>query len=110
MLQRALRLHLAILKEDDAVGAAQRRAAVRDGEHGHRRSTIWRAPVPPAVGLVVEQAPGGRVLAYLSPAAGVDLEVWVGRSAAVIGARVPYPELKTDLITVTRLVPVRLAP
>jgi hypothetical protein len=51
----------------------------------------------------------GRVLAYLVPAPGVSLEPWVGRSVGVNGSRIPHPDLKADLITVTRLAPVRLA-
>jgi hypothetical protein len=52
----------------------------------------------------------GRVLAYLVPAPGMNLEAWIGRAAGVDGPRVPNPELKSDLITVNRLTPVRLTP
>jgi hypothetical protein len=52
----------------------------------------------------------GRVLAYLVPAPGVNLEPWLGRSAGVDGPRIPNQELKSDLITVNRLTPVRLTP
>ena len=52
----------------------------------------------------------GRVLAYLVPAAGVNLETWIGRAAGVDGLRGPNAELKADLITVNRLTPVRLTP
>lgn len=55
-------------------------------------------------------APNGRVLAYLVPAAGVNLDAWIGRAAGVMGSRVHHPDLKADLITVTRLQGVRLAP
>jgi hypothetical protein len=52
----------------------------------------------------------GKVLAYLLPAPGVDLERWIGKSAGVTGPRVPNAELRADLITVNRLTPVRLVP
>ncbi len=52
----------------------------------------------------------GKVLAYLVPAAGVDLERWIGKPAGVSGPRVPNAELRADLITVNRLTPVRLTP
>jgi len=52
----------------------------------------------------------GRVLAYLVPSPGVNLEPWVGRAAGVDGPRTPNPDLKSDLITVNRLTPVRLTP
>jgi hypothetical protein len=55
-------------------------------------------------------APTGRVLAYLVPAPGVNLENWVGRAAGVSGSRIPHPELKSELITVNRLTPVNLVP
>ena len=54
--------------------------------------------------------PSGRVLAYLVPTPGVNLEAWVGLAAGVDGPRTPNRELKADLITVNRLTPVRLTP
>lgn len=56
----------------------------------------------------VLMAPDGRVLAYLDPAPGVNLEPWIRRPAGVIGNRFHRPDLKADLIIVTRLAPVRL--
>jgi uncharacterized protein YraI len=52
----------------------------------------------------------GRVLAYLVPISGVNLEAWVGRAAGIDGPRAQNLELKADLINVTRLTPVRLTP
>ncbi|MBI3862167.1 MAG: hypothetical protein HY290_09760 [Planctomycetia bacterium] len=52
----------------------------------------------------------GKVLAYLVPTPGVDLERWIGRAAGVTGPRAPNPELKADQITVNRLTPVQLTP
>ncbi|MBS0262549.1 MAG: SH3 domain-containing protein [Planctomycetes bacterium] len=52
----------------------------------------------------------GKILAYLVPAPGIDLERWIGQAAGVSGPRVPRPELQTDLITVNRIAPVRLLP
>jgi uncharacterized protein YgiM (DUF1202 family) len=77
-----------------------------DGAGIVQRAALNRRGAPQYV-LV---APTGRVLAYLVPAPGVNLESWVGRAAGVIGSRLPHPELKSDLITVNRLTPVRLAP
>jgi hypothetical protein len=77
-----------------------------DGAGIVERSALTRRGMPRYVLL----APKGRVLAYLVPAPGVDLESWVGRAAGVNGSRLPHPELKSDLITVNRLTPVRLVP
>ncbi len=77
-----------------------------DGAGIINRSALNRRGAPRFVLL----APGGRVLAYLVPAAGVNLESWVGRAAGVNGSRVRHPDLKADLITVNRLSPVRLVP
>ena len=70
------------------------------------RSALDRRGMPRYVLL----APGGRVLAYLAPGAGVNLEGWLGRQVGVYGRRVYHPDLKADLITVNRLSPVRLVP
>lgn len=51
-----------------------------------------------------------KVLAYLIPAPGVELERWIGKSAGVTGPRVANSELRADLITVNSLTPVRLVP
>ena len=52
----------------------------------------------------------GRVLAYLYPAQGIDLEKWVGKGVGVIGPRFPNSEYRADVITVNRIAPVRLQP
>jgi len=70
------------------------------------RAALNRAGAPRYV--LLNQS--GRVLAYLVPAPGVNLEPWIGRSAGVDGPRVPNTDLKADLITVNRLTPVRLTP
>jgi hypothetical protein len=90
-------------QEGQLVGLRQPRF---DGAGIVERSSLNRRGAPRYVLL----APTGRVLAYLAPAPGVDLEGWVGRAAGVSGSRLPHPELKSDLITVNRLAPVRLAP
>jgi hypothetical protein len=53
-------------------------------------------------------APGGRVLAYLQPAPGVDLNAYVGQAMGVIGQRSYRQELQGELIVVRSLTPVRL--
>lgn len=53
-------------------------------------------------------APGGRLLAYLQGAPGVDLNAYVGRSMGVVGQRSFRQELQGELIVVRSLTPVRL--
>lgn len=53
-------------------------------------------------------APDGRVLAYLAPTPGVNLNSWQNREAGVLGQRVYDPRLGTDVIRVTGLDSVRL--
>jgi hypothetical protein len=77
-----------------------------DGAGLVQRSALTRRGAPPYVLL----APSGRVLAYLVPAPGVNLDGWIGRAAGVYGSRLLHPELKADLITVNRLTAVRLVP
>lgn len=54
-------------------------------------------------------SPDGRVLAYLVPGPGMNLEAWVGRSAGVNGRRIANAALRADVITVQYLTPVKLA-
>jgi hypothetical protein len=76
-----------------------------DGAGILSRSALRRKGAPPYALL----APSGKVMAYIVPGPGLNLEPWVGRSVGVTGSRVPHPELKADLITVIRLAPVRLS-
>ena len=55
-------------------------------------------------------APNGRILAYLYPDRGVNLDAYVGRSMGIFGPRAYRPELRNDLIVVRGVVPVRLVP
>jgi hypothetical protein len=55
-------------------------------------------------------APNGRILAYLYPDRGVNLDAYVGRPMGLVGPRAYRPELQADLIVVRGMVPVRLAP
>ncbi|MSR60416.1 MAG: hypothetical protein EXS05_22715 [Planctomycetaceae bacterium] len=93
-VQRRQEARLAGLKQPrfDGAGIVQRAALNRKGAPGHALTT-----------------PTGKVLAYLLPGPGVNLDAWVGRPAGVNGRRIPSPELKADLITVLFLTPVRLA-
>ncbi|MBS0203306.1 MAG: SH3 domain-containing protein [Planctomycetes bacterium] len=54
-------------------------------------------------------APGGKLLAYLVPAAGVDLRRAVNQSMGIIGDRALRQEWGAEVITVRGLQPVRLA-
>jgi hypothetical protein len=53
-------------------------------------------------------APNGRILAYLQPERGVNLDAYVGRQMGVMGLRTYRSELQTDLIIVRGMIPVRL--
>ena len=53
-------------------------------------------------------APGGKLLAYLVPAAGVDLKRSVNQSMGIIGDRAPRQDWGADAITVRGLQPVQL--
>jgi hypothetical protein len=53
-------------------------------------------------------APDGRVLAYLAPTPGVNLNSWQNREAGILGQRVYDPRVGTDVITVTGVDSVRL--
>ena len=52
--------------------------------------------------------PGGRLLAHLQPAPGVDLSPYVGQAMGVIGHRSYRQELQGEMIVVRSLQPVRL--
>ena len=53
-------------------------------------------------------APNGRILAYLQPARGVNLDDHLGQERGVYGERAFNSSLKADLIHVHQLIPVRL--
>jgi hypothetical protein len=70
---------------------------------------IERAAAGPAnTPRFVLMAPDGRLLAYLQPVAGLDLNRFLHQSMGIIGDRSYRPELKSDLIIVRGLQPVRL--
>lgn len=77
----------------DGAGIVQRAAAAGTGA--------------PAYVLITPQ---GRVLAYLQPTNGLNLESYLGKAMGIYGERSHRPELRTDLIIVRSLTPVRLAP
>lgn len=77
----------------DGAGIVQRTANARPGAPRH-----------------VLVAPNGRVLAYLQAQQGIDLDAWVGREVGLIGPRVRRADLASDLLTVNRIAPVKLAP
>lgn len=55
-------------------------------------------------------SPEGRLLAFLQPVRGVNLDAYVGHSVGVIGQREFDPRLQADRIVVRRLSPVQLKP
>ncbi|MBL4883854.1 MAG: hypothetical protein JKY95_04850 [Planctomycetaceae bacterium] len=55
-------------------------------------------------------SPTGKLLAYLEPGRGVDLNRFLGHSIGVYGHRHNDTALHSDVISVTGLLPVRLAP
>jgi hypothetical protein len=72
---------------------------------------VQRAANPVAGGpRHVLLAPNGRILAYLYPDRGINLDAYVGHPMGIVGPRAYRPELQTDMIVVRGLVPVRLAP
>jgi uncharacterized protein YgiM (DUF1202 family) len=71
---------------------------------------VQRAATPvPGGPRHVLLAPNGRILAYLYPDRGVNLDAYLGQSMGIVGPRAYRPELQTDLIVVRRMIPVRLA-
>ena len=64
---------------------------------------------PGAPGYVL-LAPNGRVLSYLEPAAGLNLDPYVGQSVGVLGPRHHRRDLRAVVIIVNGLSPVRLVP
>lgn len=77
----------------DGAGIVQRAAAAGTGA--------------PAYVLIT---PKGRVLAYLQPTNGLNLEPYIGKAMGIYGQRGYRADLRTDLIIVRALTPVRLAP
>jgi hypothetical protein len=75
-----------------------------DGAGIVRRSASWIRGAP----QYVLATPGGRLLAYLQPAPGVDLNPYVGQPMGVVGHRSYRQELQSELIVVRSLQPVRL--
>ncbi|HEV8069681.1 MAG TPA: hypothetical protein VGP76_18220 [Planctomycetaceae bacterium] len=53
-------------------------------------------------------APNGRILAYLQPDRGINLDAYVGRPMGIMGLRTYRSELQADLIIVRGMMPVRL--
>lgn len=91
--------------ESRLLGAPRRAASPFDGAGIVQRSA---ADLPQAPRYVL-LAPNGRVLTYLQPGAGVDLDAWVSKSAGVYGVRSYRNDLRADLLIVNALSPVRLA-
>lgn len=73
---------------------------------------IQRSPKPMAGGPThVLMAPGtNRVLAYLQPQPGVNLDGYLGRAMGVMGTRQFNAQLSSDVITVEQVSQVKLAP
>lgn len=77
-----------------------------DGAGIVQRSGNAFGTVPPYVLI----APDGRLLAFLEPAGGANLEPYVGQAMGVIGHRSFDPRLQADRIVVRRVHPVQLSP
>lgn len=75
-----------------------------DGAGIVQRAATSRPGAPQYVLL----APDGRVLTYLQPGPGVNLEVYVGKSMGLLGPRAFRQELNADLLVVRQATPVRL--
>ncbi len=64
---------------------------------------------PPGTPRYVIAAPDRRILCYLDPGPGVDLEQYVGKSMGLIGQRGYDPRIRYDRMLVYSLTPVQLA-
>ena len=72
---------------------------------------VARMPIPrPGVPPHILVAPDGRLLAYLQADRGINLDAHLGQSVGVIGRRFQEARLRSDLIIVQRLTPIRLLP
>lgn len=72
---------------------------------------VARMPRPqPGLPTYALVAPDGRLLAYLQADQGVNLDAYLGKSMGVVGKRTHEPQLRSDLIVVRQLTPVRLEP
>jgi hypothetical protein len=71
-----------------------------------QRSALSRPGVPAYVLL----APDGRVLSYLQPGQGINLDAYIGKSVGLTGARGFRRELNADLMIVRGITPVNLQP
>jgi len=69
---------------------------------------IERAASPPGAPPFALVAPDGRLLAYLQPPAGLDLNRYLRQSMGIYGERSYHAELKADLIIIRGMQPVRL--
>ena len=96
---------LAAVQRQQEQELKQRRALRFDGA-----GVVQRAAKGSRGAQYVLLAPNGRVLAYLQPGEGVNLEPWVGKPAGVSGPRNYQQELLADLIVVENLTAVRLSP
>ena len=73
------------------------------------RGSSRRAATPVAGGPQhVLLAPNGRILAYLYPDRGINLDAYVGRPMGIVGSRAVPARTAGDLIVVRGMVPVRL--
>lgn len=72
---------------------------------------VSRLPIPrPGVPQHILVTPDGRLLAYLMPGQGINLDAYLGQSVGVVGRRSHEARLQSDLIIVEQLAPVRLQP
>lgn len=71
---------------------------------------VHRLPNPqPGMPAYVIAAPDRRILCYLDPAPGINLQQYVGQSMGLMGQRGYDPRLRADRMRVESLTPVRLA-
>ncbi|WP_437185962.1 hypothetical protein SH668x_003089 [Planctomicrobium sp. SH668] len=70
---------------------------------------LHHVQAPPGFPKYVLVSPDGRMLAYVEPGTGVNLEAWVGKPAGLIGARNREENYGADLIRVNKVVPVKLS-
>ena len=85
-------------------------SASRPGSRFNGAGIVHRLPnAPPGTPQYVIAAPDRRILCYLDPAPGVNLEQYVGQPMGLIGPRGFDPRLQYDRMQVQSLTPIQLA-
>ncbi len=94
-----------------APGSPGSRPAAQGGSRFSGAGIIHRLPnAPPGTPRYVIAAPDRRILCYLDPAPGINLDQYVGQAMGLTGPRGYDPRIRYDRMQVQTLTPIRLAP